>query len=288
LGPTARASSTPVQRGVLAWIDASAANAPGMRKIFHPLWAGAAGRAESLGWDLQEFRLNESGLSQKKFSDMLRMRGIEGLLVAPMPGQGGPLALQWASFSAITIGHTLTSPRLHRVAPHQVHNIQLLLRELATSGYRRPGLVISPQRHERTQHYWMAGFLAAQLELPRADRLPPCVREFDTPGRFIAWYRRHRPDVILSGKLETTMAMLRDAGIRVPEEVAVAGTGLDYPAAGIDEDFHNIGTVAIDTLVGLIHRHERGVPTDAMHILLEGRWKPGATLRPGPTAKPVR
>lgn len=265
-------------QGVLAWIDASPERKT-MRQIFHSMWTGAAARARALGWDLQEFRLAELGLSPKKFSEMLVARGIRGLFVAPLPADGGTLELEWAWFSAVTIGHTLREPRLHRVSPHQVHNVQRLLQILRELGYRRPGLAVSPRLHERTRRHWMAGYLVEQQELRARDRVPPLMKRFEEPRQFAAWLKRYRPDVIVSGKLDRTMQLVEAAGLRVPEDIGVAGTGIDYDAAGIDEGFDQIGRVAVETLVGLMHRQERGVPAVPMHILLEGRWRDGPTLR---------
>lgn len=281
----------PAEHGVLAWLDAWPEQRS-LRQLFPALWAGASDRAGRLGWKLEEFRMARQGLSPEKFSRMLRMRGIEGVLIPPLPGEGGVLSLDWTWFSSVVVSHTLVSPRLHRVMPHQLHNMQMLMAELRGLGYRRPGFALDQTINERVRHYWMAAYLDAQLVLPKTRRLEPFVGGAGDRRGLLAWMRRQEPDVIVSSRPEETLAVLKEAGWRVPEEVGVAGPAFTTESwnragasrrtpstAGMDERFDTIGATAVDTLVGLIHRHERGVPDDAMHILIEGRWQPGETVR---------
>jgi hypothetical protein len=52
--------------------------------------------------------------------------------------------------------------------------------------------------------------------------------------------------------------------------------------AGIDESPLLVGATAVDVVVGMIHRSERGVPENPRYILIEGRWFGGQSLgRPG-------
>ncbi|WP_232766556.1 LacI family DNA-binding transcriptional regulator [Geminisphaera colitermitum] len=283
--------------GVLAWIDNWPA-ATGMaheraRHIYPALWEGASARAGLRGWKLEEFCPSRQGMTAAAFCRMLRTRGIDGLLVAPMPGAGGELEMEWEAFSAIAIGNTMTSPHLHRVMPHHVHNMQAIMRELGALGYRRPAFVLDQTINERTRHYWTAAFLDAQLRLPKARRLEPLLLPFDAAatgrGVLMEWIRRVSPDVLIASRADEVVAWLRGTGLRVPEDVGVASAAFltetwkpgqcsPTDTAGIDERFDSIGATAIDTLVGLIHRHERGVPEEAMHILIEGRWHPGRSV----------
>jgi LacI family transcriptional regulator len=78
----------------------------------------------------------------------------------------------------------------------------------------------------------------------------------------------------------------------VPRDLAAATTSMldGNFDAGVDQNSHEIGQVAMRTLAGLIHQNERGIPRYCRRILVEGRWVDGASLPPtgGPTAKPRR
>lgn len=287
--------------GVLAWIDNwptadETSRQERARHIYPALWAGAAERANLRGWKLEEFCPARSGMTRSAFCRMLRTRGIDGLLVAPMPGEGGILDLEWDAFSAIAIGNTMTSPHMHRVMPHHVHNMQAIMRELDSLGYRRPAFVLDQTINERTRHYWAAAFLDAQLRLPKSGRLEPLMLPFDPDpaksGRdeLGKWLREKSPDVLIASRADEVLGWLLEAGVGVPSDVGVAsaafltetwkpGQSSSSHIAGIDERFDTIGAVAVDMLVGFIHRHERGVPDEAMHILIEGRWHLGETVK---------
>lgn len=279
----------PTSQGVLGWVDMWPSGLGG-RRLYPALWAGAAGRAERLGWKLEEFQSASLGIGPERLSRMLRSRGIDGLLIPPMPGERTALELEWAAFSAITIGTTLGSPHLHRVLPHQVHNMQMLMRTLRDMGYARPGLAFDHTLNERTLHYWSAAYLDAQTTLPKARRVAPFeIRSDDKGSGLLAWVGRWRPDVIIATRAAEVRLALEKAGMRIPSDIGIvspafpteswrAAGELPDGLSGIDERFDIIGATAVDTLVGLIHRHERGVPEHAMHIMIEGRWTPGRSV----------
>lgn len=285
------------EQGVIAWVDAWVGET-GARHRFPALWSAAVARAESLGWKLEEFRMAQSGMSSDMFSRMLRSRNIIGALIAPLPGKGGMLDLDWSCFSAVATSHTLESPHLHRVVPHQTHNMQLLMKELFALGYKRPGLAIDATANERTQHHWRAMFLDAQQNLTKPARLPVLVTEGADERTLLAWVQREQPDVLVASKAAEAVAALRESGIAVPAKIGVAAPAFpvetwqadetapgDRPVrarldlSGIDERFDAIGAAAIESVVAMMHRHETGVPEVAKHIMIEGRWRLGRTVR---------
>jgi LacI family transcriptional regulator/LacI family repressor for deo operon, udp, cdd, tsx, nupC, and nupG len=93
--------------------------------------------------------------------------------------------------------------------------------------------------------------------------------------------RTHRPDAIVTGNYHF-IDVLRSLGKRVPEEIGLACPLLpsaDTELAGVVENSVEIGSVAVDFLIGMIHRQERGVPANPPRIHVEGRWIRGKTLR---------
>lgn len=276
--------------GVLAWLDMWA-DRGGAASRFGALWEGSQQRAEQLGWKLEVFRSQRGKIGPKSLTRILRTRAIRGIFLAPMPQEGFTLDMDWKEFSAITCSNTLENPSLHRVMPHQVHNMQILMRHLAQLGYRHPGLVIDATRNERTRHYWTASFLDAQLMLPTRNRILPFITPLDAtlPQRLPSWQKKHRPDVIICHNAALLLPILRSAGLSVPQDIGLVSQAFpteDWKApakgadiSGIDECFDAIGKIVIDNLVSLIHRHERGIPAEPMHILIEGRWHGGATVR---------
>jgi DNA-binding LacI/PurR family transcriptional regulator len=77
--------------------------------------------------------------------------------------------------------------------------------------------------------------------------------------------------------------MLRELGLRIPQDLAVAGTSvLDLPGidTGIDQHPEAIGRIAVEMLVKQLNVNERGEPIDPCRILVESRWKDGNSLPP--------
>ncbi|MEP2777515.1 MAG: LacI family DNA-binding transcriptional regulator [Luteolibacter sp.] len=287
-------------QGVLAWLDFwPDETCPSER--FPGLWTGAADRAHAFGWKLEGVRPAASGMSLKKTSKMLRDRGIVGLLIGPLPSADMVLEIEWPWYAAVCLGHSLDSPALHSAQPHQMQNMQLLLRELAGLGYKRPGLVIDTAIHANTKHYWMAAFLDAQLSLDANDRPPPLLVELGDLGKIGQWHGQHHPDVIISSLPAQTIALLRDSGLSVPHDVGVAAPSFaneiwrpelaakgilpdtqESGISGIDERFPEIGIAGLDKVVALINRHERGAPPVPRHLMIGGIWRCGKTVMKQP------
>jgi LacI family transcriptional regulator len=92
------------------------------------------------------------------------------------------------------------------------------------------------------------------------------------------WLARHKPDAILTFVVSLP-DMLRQLGHRIPQDVAVAGTGIDVPVdAGLDQHSEAIGRMAVEMLVSQVNLNERGEPADPCRILIESRWRDGSSM----------
>lgn len=283
-----RSSLRPVRfRASLAWVT----NFPtrhGWRaaQFFHDCFLGAEERARSLGFKLEIFWLRERGMTPARASQILRARNIAGLLLAPQPVFGMAVELDWPAFSAAAIGYTLARPSLHMIGLHQYRSIRLAIRELLARGHRRVGLVLLEANDERVDHNWLAGYLVAQQQMPAAARLPHLFTAAWDEAAFRAWFRRHRPDAIVTKSPEVLPALAR-LGVPVPEKVGVAFLTLprvNGEFSGVDENPQVVGAAAADYLAGMIHRNERGVPAMPQRVLIEGSWIDGRTVRPAAPA----
>lgn len=277
-------------QSTLAWIT----NYPtrqGWRKVdvFHQFYRGAEARAAELGYKLETFWLREAGMTEARVSQILRARNIAGLLIAPQPVPGGSLHLDWTHFPAISLGYSLASPALHVVCPHQYRAMKLATRRLGELGYQRIGLVVLGIHDERADQNWTAGYLVVQQAMPAARRLPPLVPARWDEALFVAWFRKHRPDAIVTKSFEV-LAALRRLGCQVPRDVGVAFITFPHPGgelSGVDENAVETGIAAVDFLAGMIHRNERGVPANPQRLLIEGVWVEGTTVREQTPAKRI-
>jgi LacI family transcriptional regulator len=278
-----RRSGKPVKHVSLAFVT----NYPtrdGWKPAHHDrpnFFPGAVARAADFGYNLEHFWLGESGMTPGRFCDILSNRGIHGLVVGRLPPGQHELDLAWDRFSAVALGMTLRSPRLHHVTENHFDTAWQAMDQCIQRGYRRIGFVFSEANDSpRVGDRWLAAYLAQQLKLSRRDRLPVCPKVPTDRASFASWFKRHEPDVLLVNHSQTVINWLRALGKSVPHDIGLVELE-DHPefgTAGVFYDPSKIGGLAIEMLVGLMHRNERGIPDDPHEILLTGEWREGTTL----------
>ena len=267
----------------LAWLSNYPAgqswrNFPAFRGYFE----GATARARELGYRLEEFRLHSPGMTCPRMENILAARNISGLLVAPQPLAGTKLNFNFDRFSAVTFGYTLAEPQLHVTALNMFRSMETVFRRLIALGYRRPGLALAAESDWRADRHWSAAFWTEQQNLPADRRVPLLLGQPLERQTFLAWFKRHEPDVVVAIWPEV-LAWLAEAGVTVPETVGLAlltvpDGGVLY--SGMWENPQMIGAKAVEFLVDLTHRTERGRPQVPLTMLVDGTWVAGKTVRP--------
>lgn len=270
-------------QGILAWIHPPAPD--GMKLAFPGYLSGVEQRCSELGYKLEVFHFSELG--GKRLSSVLKARNIRGVLIPPQAHSRAHLDFDWSEFSAICFGFTLDWPRLHLVTNAQYTSARLATRMLRTRGYRRPGFVTTRETDERTDQNFLAGFLSEQHGFPSAERLPPLVLEDTTIEQecdeFAAWHKKHRPDVVLF-HYPTVPEFLRRLKIDTTAcgQASLSLSVRDGSLAGVYQNDLLIGYKAVDVLVDMIHRNERGIPKHRFQFFVESEWVDGRSLRPMP------
>jgi DNA-binding LacI/PurR family transcriptional regulator len=280
----ARRAGRPVKHVSLAYVT----NYPtryGWKPVHHDrpdFFPGAVARARELGYKLEDFWLAEPGMTSARFCDILATRGIHGLIIGRLPPGQSSLELDWSRFSCVSLGMTLRSPVLHHVTENHFDTVWQAMQRCLDRGYRRVGFVFSEANDSpRVGDRWLGAFLRQQLSFPARDRVPPCPAVPANPVAFAQWFRRTRPDALIATHARPVMAWLRKLGVSVPRDVGIIDLE-DHPqldSAGMRYDPGRIGALAVEMLVGLLHRNETGVPAANQHeVLLTGEWSDGRTL----------
>jgi LacI family transcriptional regulator len=277
-----RSSKTVPVRTVLAWVNFW----PEPKKLrsfkeFELYWQGASTTAEKLGYHLEEFVCNER-LTPIGLEKILVARGIQGILIPPQPFQPNWGHFRWECFSTVRIGRSMTTPITHLVTADHVANTIRAVDEIRARGYRRIGFV---GYSSVTDRRWLfdAGFLRAQLEMSRADRLPILtvdrVNAFVSQPELTRWLKKEKPDAVLTECLDLP-AMLKKSNYRILADIGVAAMSvLDGKVdTGIDQNPEEIGRAAILMLISLLHDNSRGIPPIHHELLVKGKWVDGSTL----------
>jgi LacI family transcriptional regulator len=245
---------------------------------------GAVQRARELGYKLEDFWLAEPGMTPERFCAILAARGIHGLIIGRLPPGQNSLPLDWSRFSCVALGMTLRSPQLHHVTENHFDTVWQGMQRCLERGYRRVGFVFSEANDSpRVGDRWLGAYLRQQLNLPAKHRLPPCPAIPADEAEFSRWFEQHRPDAIIATHARPVLSWLKRLGCAVPRDVGLIDLE-DHPqldCAGMRYDPATIGATAVEMLIGLMHRNEKGVPETNQHeVLLTGEWRDGTTLPP--------
>jgi LacI family transcriptional regulator len=254
------------------------------------LISGARSRAEQLGYRLEEFWLDDLGMDGARLTQVLRQRSVPGVLMAPLPAGARQLAMDWEGFSAVGIGYSEAGPQLHRVRSDHYQAMFLGLAEMRQRGYQRFGLALEAGQDDRVHHQWSAAFAWDQLHRPAPHQVPLLLldRSEWNERRFGAWFRRHRPQVVL-GCDPRIVAWLHRLGWEVPGDAGFLHLGvpdLSGEFAGLYGNAPALGATSVDLLVALIQSNERGLPASPTTTQLEASWVDGKTLQVGLTRSP--
>lgn len=243
---------------------------------------GAEQRARTCGYQLEEFWLREPGMSQRRMSEILRARGIDGVIVAPLPDPHGSLTeFRWEYFSAVSLGYSLADPKLCRSCNHQFHAMQLLMMELHRKGYRDIGMAMRTDHDVRVNHNWQGGYFVGRNLIQGHRDIPPLLTTDWDREVFARWLEEHRPDAVVTTGDEVRR-WLRQMGMRAPRDIGFAHANL-YPGmrrvTGIDQHSRQVGASAVDLLLSLMRANERGVPEIPRLHMVEGTFVDGDTTR---------
>ena len=245
--------------------------------------AGARARASQLGYTLDRIDPRTLGEKRGALTRILRARGISGVLLA---GRSTPAdctaLLDWSQFATVAMTYSIIEPRLNRVVTHHFDNAMRTFTTLAERGFRRIGLAMTPDMEIRANHSYAAAF--GHFTQIRGLKPIPTLLLTEGHSRAIArWFERQRPDALIVANAGWFQGAIVPAlGEDAVRDVAVAtlDTERNNPIAGMDQLYETIGHHAVDSVVGQIHRNERGLPSARVVVLIEGRWDERGGLYP--------
>ncbi len=258
------------------WRDTSSLTVRQMRE-------GAIARAEQLGYRAEEFWLHRDGMSAERFSGMLHHRGIQGLLLGPLVVGAPPPALAWEHFSAVRLGVPLPSLTITSVCNDHFFSSLQVARECHRRGYQRPGLLLLRSHRQHFHARWDGGLLAGRHLMPKFRLTRTLLLEdWNDLAPVAAWLAKEKPDVVVTPGGDALLAHLQKLGHRVPRDLGFASLAVperNHAWSGIWQNGRLLGATAIDAIVGLLERNERGLPEQTRVIMVEGVWNEGQTLR---------
>ena len=271
-------------RGTLALVDTDEDGKAKLMLFHREIAAGAEARAQELGFHTELFWLGDRapGLSHPRLAQILNARGITGVVLLPFNTAQNLSDFDFSRVAAVQMDHCLEQPRLHTILPDHYVSMIHALERLTQLGYQRIGLCMEQRKDARLKSKWSAAFLTFFRTYARDTGIPALIepKQLDR-ARFLSWFRHYQPDLVVGHVQEMVKWLVAD-GVRVPADVGFFNlnvTERTSPCAGLDLEPSRLGAAAVETVVAMLHRQERGVPAYPQTITLEATWVDGPTLR---------
>jgi DNA-binding LacI/PurR family transcriptional regulator len=269
-------------RGVLAALDFNEPTRPEHAARYHrELVVGAEERAAELGFKVETFGVGSTGVSVQRLDSILQSRGIHGVILLPVWDEPDLSKLDWTRFSGIYTDYIIERPALHSVCPDHYRSLLAALQRLAGLGYRRPGIFLQRHHDERLQFRWGAAFRAFQESHPAVKAIPPLIVEEFAREEFVAWFRKHKPDVVLAHHSEA-IGWMESCGAELPAThgfVCLNVLMKTRPTAGLDLQPRILGARAAELVIAQLQRNETGIPEWPSTTTIPAKWTDGPTLR---------
>lgn len=234
-----------------------------------------------------EFSLGRGGITAGRLVQILRTRGIEGLIISPQSSNNFGARIDYSEFAAATIGYGLQQPMLHRASTNMTCGILDTAGILAARGYRRIGLALTQWMDVRGDQTNSGAMLNFQRSLPANGRVPlllfPANNVADNAAIFCRWVKQHRPDVVISFDSYVPDWLTRRLGLKIPEDIGlvVHDWRPQTPGfAGIHHQRLHVAAAVVDLVATQLAQNERGVPEVPRQILIPPKWVDGPSVRP--------
>ena len=250
-------------------------------------WEAATERAKAFGFQITEFALSSRGMTGRRLGEILKARGISGVLLAAFPMEPFEVSLPWEDFAVVQVGHRMPAPRIDCVVSDHTEAVVMAGRVITGRGYRRIGLAIERYQDGITGGRWSLGFAGLRSTVPSVGSVPPLLPETMTREVFLKWVAAHKVDCVLTlstfrNEPNRMDAWLTSAGRRVAKEIGLVSldlTPVHSDCSGVEQHSDEIGRAAVDMLFSKLHAGERGIPKLPRTLQVHGHWRDGLTLR---------
>jgi len=231
------------------------------------------------GYRLRGYNLYPGeGMSLKELSRILLARGVEGILVSPMPPRVSRIDLPWEKFSGVAFGRALDTPCLPKVDADAFAAMRMCYQKLKEKGCKRIGAIIPSLYDELIRDAYRSAFWGRSSLEPKSRRVEildvnrPRHREL-TQAEFEAWRKKYQVDgvICLTGDFQNLQSM----GYEMQGEIRTVVLNLhgpEVPCAGVMTHDREIGIAAASQLLFAIQHGIRGAWDSQNLTLIRGKW----------------
>ena len=280
---SARRKGQHPEKGPVIAVITSNDTASGWKERYHMRCFIAACEevGQRLGLSLEIFWIGGKNMSAQRMNDILLNRGIRGAILMSHGVWGGRLDHSWDGIATVTSGVRRLTPDTDLVSSDFYGNMERALHALRGKGFERIGFAMDIPYPYANHNRWLSAYLMEQSQ-QKIPRLNPWLDEAPNFEKFSVWFEQERPEVIICVNPNQVMDWLRKMALDVPREVGVATISVAEAGgeiSGIVENTETSGRLAIEMLVGRIHHCEFSRYEVPQHVVVEGHWNPGKTVR---------
>jgi LacI family transcriptional regulator len=236
------------------------------------------------GYRVAPWWIADPSQSPRRLNQILWSRGIRGIIIPNISQKlfgawGGTLPIDWDNFQVVEIGGGLRYPPVNQVLHDHQAGLFMALDELESLGYQRIGLCLKSEDDLRTHHRWTGAYgvwLALRRHKPSLQ--PLIVKELE-PAPFRRWVQQNRLEAVISPGI----LPLGKWGFKVPASLGFASLDLwgkqAKQTSGIDQQRDKVASAAVEMMITLLRRNQKGSLDTPMRWVLGGRWVAGKTTR---------
>lgn len=246
--------------------------------FFADMLQGARRRAQQQCYSLDVFHLEDFVRRPGRLCDILRSRGIRGVLLSPRMHPDDSLPFDLEGLIPVGLGHTHPKEHFNLVRFNHFSGMTMSCRRLRQLGYRRLGLIADADVNQRMDGRFSAAFIThcGDSFNPTGGERVFLQSPLD-PEAVVDFVRTVQPDAVIGGHSEIYKWLI-NGGIRIPEDVAFATMNYSphvTTLAGIDQCFEDWGSRAVDLLGSLLRQPATNMNETSLSLLVEGAWRDG-------------
>jgi len=238
---------------------------------------------EAFGCSVTDFQVDSNRYSPERLAQILRTRGIRGLLLGWGDWPENFDHFPWDEFTVISTLRTTQGSNIDKVTMNHFHALDEIFQRLEVFPETRYGLILHDDCPPIIESQILGAYHANMFERSSlASNIPPYYYHLNEgPARLQEWYHTHRPEVVISHRV-IDPDLFEKAGIHFPMPTRLVVMEIDEPSRIKYSGFYTEGELG-RTAATLLARRMRNdevkcKPRRAKLTLVNGVWHDGATI----------
>lgn len=250
---------------------------------FRRLREGVITRAETLGYGVEEFWLQQPDMRPERLHQIIEARGIRGLLlIASVIPEAVDFDYDkiWQDFACAVVGVTPLNNKLNCSTNDQYLTARNATKKVFEFGYKRPMLIVPERDDNLLENRFSAGYQSVFRGLKSMDQIPLVTLLNEDINQALIAISNERPDAIITNISELYDA-LKNEGCDIPGRLAFVH--LDWydsltQIAGMRQNNRIVGSAGVDLVVGQLQKNETGSQDYPKVIQIESVWVDGPSV----------